>query len=55
MQTWSGAQVRAFLDSVDNNRLRGCWWLLANTGIRRGEVLGCAGRTSTSTPARFAS
>jgi len=40
MQTWSGAQVRAFLDSVDHNRLRGCWWLLANTGMRRGEVLG---------------
>jgi integrase len=40
MQTWSGAQVRMFLDSVDNDRLRGCWWLLANTGMRRGEVLG---------------
>jgi integrase len=40
MQTWSGAQVRTFVDSVDNDRLRGCWWLLANTGMRRGEVLG---------------
>ncbi len=40
MQTWSGAQLRTFLDSVDSDRLRGCWWLLANTGMRRGEALG---------------
>lgn len=40
MQTWSGAQLRTFLDSIDADRLRGCWWLLANTGMRRGEVLG---------------
>lgn len=40
MRTWTGAQLRAFLDSIDASRLRGCWWLLANTGMRRGEVLG---------------
>jgi len=40
MQTWSGAQLRAFLDHVDGDRLAGVWWLLANTGMRRGEALG---------------
>ncbi len=40
MQTWNGAQLRTFLDSIDHDRLRGCWWLLANTGMRRGEALG---------------
>lgn len=39
MQTWSGAQLRVFLDSLDRDRLRGCWWL-ANTGMRRGVALG---------------
>lgn len=40
LATWSGAQLHTFLDSVDEDRLRVCWWLLATTGMRRGEVLG---------------
>jgi len=40
MQTWTGAQLRRFLDHVEGDRLAGAWWLLANTGMRRGEVLG---------------
>ncbi len=40
MQTWSGAELRRFLDHVDGDRLAGAWWVLANTGMRRGEVLG---------------
>jgi len=40
MRTWSAAQLRAFLDSLANDRLAGCWWLLATTGMRRGEALG---------------
>ncbi len=40
LATWSGAQLHTFLDSVDKDRLRVCWWLLATTGMRRGEVLG---------------
>ncbi len=40
MRTWSGAQLRKFLDHIAADRLAGAWWLLANTGMRRGEVLG---------------
>lgn len=40
MQTWTGAQLGAFLQSVSDDRLAGVWWLLGNTGMRRGEVLG---------------
>lgn len=40
MRTWSGPQLRTFLDHVGSDRLSGAWWLLANTGMRRGEVLG---------------
>ena len=40
MQTWSGAELRQFLDHVADNRMAGAWWLLATTGMRRGEALG---------------
>lgn len=40
MRTWTAAQLRTFLQSLDGDRLAGCWWLLATTGMRRGEVLG---------------
>jgi integrase len=40
MRTWTAAQLRAFLDSLASDRLAGCWWLLATTGMRRGEALG---------------
>ena len=40
MQTWTGAQLSVFLQHVSGDRLAGGWWLAANTGMRRGEVLG---------------
>jgi integrase len=39
MSTWSGEQVRAFLDHVDTDRLAGAWHLTMR-GLRRGEVCG---------------
>ena len=40
MQTWTGGQLLTLLNHVAANRLSGAWWLLATTGMRRGEVLG---------------
>jgi len=40
MTTWSGAQLGAFLSHVTGDRLAGAWWLLASTGMRRGEAMG---------------
>jgi integrase len=40
MQTWRGDQLHAFLQGTAEDRLSGAWWLLATTGMRRGEVLG---------------
>jgi integrase len=40
MRTWSAGQLSAFLQAVHEERMAGCWWLLATTGMRRGEVLG---------------
>jgi integrase len=40
MQTWTAAQLRAFLDHVEDDRLYAAWLLAASTGMRRGEILG---------------
>jgi integrase len=40
MKTWTAAELSAFLDHVGGDRLAGGWWLLATTGMRRGEALG---------------
>lgn len=40
MKTWTGAQLSTFLNHVAGDRLSGVWWLLATTGMRRGEALG---------------
>lgn len=40
VKTWSAAQLKTFLQSLLEDRLAGCWWLLATTGMRRGEALG---------------
>lgn len=40
MRTWTAAELGAFLDHVADDRLAVAWSLLANTGMRRGEVLG---------------
>lgn len=42
MRTWTAPQLRAFLDSRDDDRLVALWHLLASTGLRRGEALGLA-------------
>lgn len=39
MQTWTAAEIRAFLDHVADDALAGGWHLTA-LGLRRGEVLG---------------
>lgn len=40
MKTWTAAQLRAFLTSLDGDRFRAPLLLLATTGMRRGEALG---------------
>jgi integrase len=40
MRTWSAAQLRAFLEHVQDDRLAAAWMLAASTGMRRGELLG---------------
>jgi len=40
MHPWTAAQLRTFLDwSRENSPLFAAWWLLAYTGMRRGELL----------------
>lgn len=40
MQTWSPDELRAFLEHVADDDLFAAWHTAANTGLRRGEVLG---------------
>lgn len=40
MATWTAVELGAFLRGEDEDRLLACWWLLASTGMRRGEALG---------------
>ncbi len=40
MSTWSAAQLRFFLEFVRPDPLHPVWFLLATTGMRRGEALG---------------
>lgn len=40
MRVWSATELASFLRAVRDDRLSGAWWLLASTGMRRGEVLG---------------
>jgi integrase len=39
MLTWESEQLRAFLDSTEDERLYPHFLLAATTGMRRGEVL----------------
>jgi integrase len=39
MSTWSAAEVRSFLESVNDDRLVAMWTMLCTTGMRCGEVL----------------
>ena len=40
MRTWTKEQLKAFLETVSNDRLYGLWHMIAMTGMRRGEALG---------------
>jgi integrase len=40
MRVWTPAQLRQFLEEIDDHRLAPAFFLAANTGMRRGEVLG---------------
>jgi integrase len=42
MRTWSADELASFLSAIAGDRLSAAWWLLAMTGMRRGEVLGLA-------------
>lgn len=50
--TWTAAELRSFLDATAAHRLHVLWVVAAGTGMRRGELLGRAGMTRTSTPGR---
>lgn len=40
MRAWTAEELRAFLDETESQRLHPAFFLAANTGMRRGEVLG---------------
>ena len=40
MMTWTAAELKRFLESIQGDRLYGAFMLAASTGMRRGEVLG---------------
>ena len=40
LRIWNAAQLRRFLDDISEHRLHPAFFLAANTGMRRGEVLG---------------
>ena len=40
MRSWTGEQLRAFLDSVHDDHLSALWHTIAMTGMRRGEAIG---------------
>lgn len=40
MKVWDTKQLRQFLEEIEDHRLYPAFYLLANTGMRRGEVLG---------------
>ncbi|MGQ0849653.1 MAG: tyrosine-type recombinase/integrase [Actinomycetota bacterium] len=46
-QAWNAQQLQAFLQAAAGHRLFPAFWLLAATGMRRSELLGLAGTTST--------
>lgn len=42
MRTWTADELAAFLTATTEHRLTAAWWVLATTGMRRGELLGLA-------------
>jgi integrase len=51
MRTWTAAELRVFLEHVQDERLAALWMLAASTGMRRARCSGCGGSTSTWTAA----
>lgn len=49
MNVWTGDQLRTFLEAIAGHDLYPLYFLAATTGMRRGEVAGSCGATSTST------
>jgi hypothetical protein len=49
---WTPQQTGMFLDAAAEHRLYALFHLVAYRGLRRGEAVGCAGRTSTSRAGR---
>jgi hypothetical protein len=41
MTTWTAQELRSFLDCAHDDPLYPLWFVLATTGMRRGEALGC--------------
>jgi integrase len=39
-RVWNAQQLLAFLESTSDHRYHAALWLTANTGMRRGEILG---------------
>ena len=48
LRAWTAPQLHAFLQVARGDRLFPAFWLAANTGMRRGELLGLRWATSTS-------
>ena len=40
MRTWTADELATFLAATRDHRLSAAWWVLATTGMRRGELLG---------------
>jgi integrase len=54
MLTWSAAELRSFLGAMNDDPNYGLWRLAANTGMRRGELLGLRWREFDPTSGRVA-
>ncbi|MFI7588346.1 Arm DNA-binding domain-containing protein [Spongisporangium articulatum] len=44
---WTAEQLRTFVEYVQDDRFYALWLLVATTGLRRGELAGLRGKTST--------
>lgn len=53
MKVWSAEELRTFLASIENHDLSTAFFLVANTGMRRGEVLGLTWRNVDLDAARL--